>query len=77
MSFAEIIGACVAVLGVLGSYTLLVYKIGALTSTINANSALILEVRNIVINQDDRLDLIEKDIVKLKTTCNLNHKNKE
>jgi len=70
---ATIVGVSVGILGILGGYTTLIYRIGVLTSTINKNSTLILDVRNIVVNQDERIDNVESRLLIIETQHRMNH----
>ena len=72
---ATIVGVSVGILGILGGYTTLIYRIGVLTSTINKNSTLILDVRNIVVNQDERIDNVESRLLIIETQHRMNHRN--
>jgi hypothetical protein len=65
------------ILAILGGYTTLVYKIATLTATINDNTKLILEVRNIVVNQDARMDKVETRLTIIETQHASFHKERE
>ena len=68
-----IVGIVGGVLVILGGYTTLVYKIAILTSTLNENTKLIIDVRNIVVNQDERVDKIDLRLTKLETQHEVHH----
>ena len=57
-----IIGVVISILGVLAVYTKLVFSLGLLTASVNESTAVILEVKTIVLKQDDRMDKLELDI---------------
>jgi len=63
MSPTELITVASIVLGIVGGYTVLVFKIATLTATLSQNTALIIDVRNIVVNQDDRMDKLERGMM--------------
>lgn len=69
-----IIGVACGLLTIIGAYTGLIYKIATLTSTINQNTAILLELRNIVVDQDKEIEDVKSRVTILETTCRINHK---
>ena len=76
-SISLIVGIAAGIIGLVGGYTVLIFKIGQLTSQLNQNTALIIEVREIVVNDKKRIEGLEERILVLETEhkmrCEVKH----
>ena len=76
-SISLIVGIAAGIIGLVGGYTVLIFKIGQLTSRLNQNTALIIEVREIVVNDKKRIEGLEERILVLETEhkmrCEVKH----
>ena len=74
MNIGDIVGIAGLSITIIAGYTTLVFKLAKLTSALNQNSSLILDVRNIVVNQDERIDGIDKRLTIIETKHAEHHK---
>ena len=73
MATADILAIAGLAITIIGSYTWLIYKIGQLTAQLNQNTALILEVREIVVNDKRKIEELEERILIIETQHSMNH----
>ena len=73
MDTATIIAMATLAVSIIGGYTFLVYKLGVVMSQLNHNTALILEVREIVVDDKKRIEELEARMLVIETQHKINH----
>jgi len=72
-NIALFVGVASAIIGTIGGYTVIIYKIATLMSIINRNVTITEDVHRIVLKQEERITDIDQRLLVIETQHKMNH----